>query len=365
LEDVVSASSSPWRDRTVLVTGHTGFKGTWLSLWLSASGARVHGYALDPPTEPSLFAVSGVASRLSSDTRANIADYTALKAAFDRTSPEVVFHLAAQPLVRESYTDPVTTFATNVMGTAHVLEASRKTASVQAVVVVTTDKVYANDESGTSCVESDPLGGHDPYSASKAAAEIVAASYRASFFAGTRGHRARVATVRAGNVIGGGDWAVDRLVPDCLKAFETGQPVVLRYPNAVRPWQHVLEPLSGYLKLAEGLLSQAGSPWARAWNFGPRKEDECTVREVAELAAALWGKGARVSCSPDEAHPHETGLLRLDSTAASAHIGWTPRWSIREALEQTVAWQQAWRAGDDMGDFSLRQIRAYQGPALQ
>ena len=347
--------------RPVLVTGHTGFKGGWLSLWLADLGAQVHGYALAPPTQPNLFEVAGVARALTSDTRADLADLAALTATMARVRPEVVFHLAAQPLVSVGYGDPLGTIATNVTGTAHLLEAIRAVDSVRAVVVVATDKVYQNPESGTPFAEDDPLGGRDPYSASKAAAEIVVAAYRASFFGEGR-HPARIASVRAGNVIGGGDWAADRLVPDCMRAFAAGEPVRLRRPDAVRPWQHVLEPLSGYLILAARLLGDGGENLVRAWNFGPDPADDASVGDVARRVAALWGSDARVVEGSDAPAP-EAGLLRLDSSLARSELGWAPRWSLQRALEQTVAWQQAWRRGDDMRAASLGQIAAH-GPAL-
>jgi CDP-glucose 4,6-dehydratase len=347
------------RDRPVLVTGHTGFKGGWLALWLATLGARVHGYALAPPTHPNLFDVAGVARVLASDTRADLADLAALTATFERFRPEIVFHLAAQPLVREGYRDPLGTLATNVLGTAHVLEATRAVDSVRAVVVVATDKVYQNVETGHAFSEVDPLGGHDPYSGSKAAAEIAVASYRSSFFGPGR-HPARIATARAGNVIGGGDWAADRLVPDCLRAFATGEPVRLRHPEAVRPWQHVLGPLSGYLGLAARLLDEDGEPLARAWNFGPDADDDATVGDVAERLAALWGEDARVERDADPGWP-EAGLLRLDSGRARSELGWAPRWSVDEALERTLAWHRAWLRGDDMAAVCREQIGAYAG----
>ncbi|WP_367848647.1 CDP-glucose 4,6-dehydratase [Rhodoferax sp. WC2427] len=346
-----------WSDTPVFLTGHTGFKGGWLALWLHALGAKVHGYALDPNTTPNLFGAARVAEVLASDARADLADRTALQAALTAAQPRVVFHLAAQPLVRASYADPLGTLATNVMGTAHLLEAVRQVPSVRAVVVVTTDKVYDNREWVYPYRESDALGGHDPYSASKGAAEIVAASYRASFFH-TPG-AAQIATARAGNVIGGGDWAADRLVPDCLKAFAHGQPVQLRFPGAVRPWQHVLEPLSGYLRLAQAL--QDGPAAASAWNFGPDARGEATVGQVAQRLAVLWGQGARVEFPEGGSHPHEAGQLRLDITRARAALGWQPRWSLEEALAHTVAWQRAWRAGDDMAVACRDQIAAFGG----
>jgi len=359
MEDLVSAQSA-WGHRSVLVTGHTGFKGGWLALWLHRLGAAVHGFALHPPSNPSLFEVARLDSILATDTRADLSDFARLKAAFANARPEVVFHLAAQPLVRESYRDPLGTFASNVTGTANVLEAARTSDSARAIVVISTDKVYENREWVYPYREVDPLGGHDPYSASKAAAEIVAASYRSSFFDGDGGHPARIATARAGNVIGGADWATDRLVPDCLRAFASGEPVRLRNPNAVRPWQHVFEPLSGYLQLAERLLGQDGDRFAAAWNFGPDARDDATVKEVAELTARLWGNGARVDRTPNPDDPHEAGLLRLDTTRARAELRWSPRWSLREALEHTVFWHRAWQRGADMCAVSLDEIQAYE-----
>ena len=357
MENLVNSNSSEWAGRRVFLTGHTGFKGSWLALWLHQLGACVHGYALDPPTQPALFEVARVAPTLASDTRADLADLHRLRSAITEARPEVVFHLAAQPLVRASYADPIGTFATNVLGTAHLLEAVRTCPSVRAVVVITTDKVYLNREWVHPYREEDPLGGHDPYSASKAAAEIVSASMRASFF-----HSAvapRVATARAGNVIGGGDWAADRLVPDCLKAFADGQPVHLRFPRALRPWQHVLEPLHGYLTLASALLSPAGPDLATAWNFGPRAEDDATVEHVASSLAEVWGEGAAVTIAEDADHPHEAGLLALDPSAARHRLGWVPRWNLAAALRHTVDWHRAWLRGEDMRSTSLQQIQYY------
>jgi CDP-glucose 4,6-dehydratase len=345
------------RDRGVLLTGHTGFKGSWLALWLADLGARVHGYALEPPTEPNAFEVAQVARILASDTRADLADLAALRATLERSQPEVVFHLAAQPLVREGYRDPLGTMATNVMGTANLLEAVRGVDSVRAVVIVATDKVYENPETGHAFSEREPLGGKDPYSASKAAAEIVVASYRSSLFGPGR-HPARIASARAGNVVGGGDWATDRLVPDCLRAFVAGEPARLRHPDAVRPWQHVLEPLSGYLLLAARLLDEGGERFARAWNFGPDASDDASVSNVAQRVASLWGNGAMVE-QAENSDWHEAGLLRLDSTQARTELGWAPRWSLQQALEHTVAWQQAWLQGDDMQAVCRDQIVTY------
>lgn len=350
------------RDRAVLLTGHTGFKGSWLALWLAGLGARVHGYALEPPTQPNVFEVARVGEVLVTDTRADLADLDTLNATLDRVRPEVVFHLAAQPLVKDGYRDPLATLATNVMGTANVLQATRGVDSVRAVVAVATDKVYENREAGHAFGEQEPLGGHDPYSASKAAAEIVVASFRSSFF-GDGGHPARIASARAGNVIGGGDWAADRLVPDCLRAFAAGEPVRLRRPDAVRPWQHVLVPLSGYLALATRLLGGDGERFARAWNFGPDAGDDASVNEVAQRLATLWGS-AQVEHAADPEW-QEAGLLRLDSARARSELGWAPRWSLQEALEHTVAWHRSWLRGDDMQAVCREQIAAYDAGAVQ
>jgi CDP-glucose 4,6-dehydratase len=345
------------RDRSVLLTGHTGFKGGWLALWLASSGARVHGYALDPPTEPSLFEVARVRDVLSSDTRADVRDRSTLLAALERAQPEAVFHLAAQPLVSEGFRDPLRTFTTNVIGTATVLDAIRAVGSVRAVVVVATDKVYENPETGRAFRETDPLGGHDPYSASKAATEIVVASQRSSFFGPGR-HPARIATARAGNVIGGGDWAEHRLVPDCLRAFAGGDAVRLRHPTATRPWQHVLGPLSGYLALADRLLGPGGARFARAWNFGPDPADSATVGEVADQVAALWGDGAAVTRDA-EAGWDEAETLQLDSSLAREELGWRPGWSLAETLGQTVRWHRAWLDGADMQAVTTDQIATH------
>lgn len=350
--------------KRIFVTGHTGFKGGWLALWLHRLGATVHGYALNPSTEPSLFESAGIGTALATDTRADLADLARLKLALNNAKPEIVFHLAAQPLVLVSYRDPLGTLTTNIMGTANVLEAVRAIPTVRALVLITTDKVYENCEGVYPYREIDPLGGHDPYSASKAGAEIVAASYRASFFTGQNGHPASVATVRAGNVIGGGDWATDRLIPDCVRAFVKGECVHLRFPSAVRPWQHVLEPLAGYLQLAQRLFAPDGAKFAKAWNFGPDAGGDATVGEIAETTARLWGEGARVECASSPQNAHEAGLLRLDSTLARTELGWRPHWPLDKALAQTVAWYRAWGLGADMAAISLDQIRAYEAAGL-
>lgn len=354
LENLVS----PWQGRRVFVTGHTGFKGGWLALWLARLGAGIRGYALDPATEPNLFTVAGVGSVLE-DVRGNLLDRVRLEASLQEFAPEVVFHLAAQPLVRRSYADPVGTYATNVMGTVHVLEAVRRTPSVRAVVCVTTDKCYENREWVWPYRETDALGGHDPYSSSKASAEIVSAAYRSSFFSVEAAGEPRVllATARAGNVIGGGDWSEDRLIPDLIRGFQSGKPVVIRRPSAVRPWQHVLEPLHGYILLAERLLSGQHS-FASAFNFGPGDEDAWTVERIADHLAAEWGEGASW-IRDSEAGVHEAGTLRLDASRAKAELGWKPQLSTEAALDWTLAWYRAWSKGHDMVEETKRQIEAY------
>ncbi len=339
----------------MLVTGHTGFKGSWLVLWLHSLGAEVHGLALDPPTEPSLYEAAAIGELVASDDRVDIREAAAVRAALRRISPEIVIHMAAQSLVRTSYELPVETYATNVMGTVHLLDALRFVDSARVVVNVTTDKVYENVERPGGYREDEPLGGYDPYSSSKAAAEIVTAALRRSFLA-ERG--IAVASARAGNVIGGGDWAADRLVPDALRAFGAGRPVEIRNPGSVRPWQHVLEPLSGYLLLAEQ-LSANGAEYAEGWNFGPDDDDAMPVRAVIDRIATLWGPGA--SWHADEGtHPHEAGLLGLDASKAHARLGWRPRWSVDDALTATVAWQRAFLAGESARTTSLDQIADYE-----
>lgn len=353
--------SFDWRNRRVMVTGHTGFKGSWLCMWLHGLGAELHGLALEPPTNPCLYDAAGVGSLLASDCRADVRDFALVKAAFDEVQPEVIFHLAAQPLVNYAYDFPVETYATNVLGTVHVLEAIRGCASVKTAIVVTTDKCYENREWIHPYRETDRLGGHDPYSSSKACAELVTAAWRDSYFS-LASHDVRVATVRAGNVIGGGDWAAQRLIPDCVRAADGGNPVSLRYPQAVRPWQHVLEPIAGYVSLMERLLADDGASCAQGWNFGPDVEDSRSVGEVAQQVADLLG----ISVIIPLAAPtwHEAGLLRLDSTLAKERLGWHPRWRLKRAVAETVEWYRRCAEGDDMLAFSRTQIERYrQGTA--
>ena len=344
-----------WRGRRVLVTGHTGFKGAWLSWWLHEAGARVFGYSLLPEMEPNLFAAARV-DRIVDGTIADIRDLSALRESLSRSEAEVVFHLAAQPLVRRGYADPIATYSTNVMGTAHVLEAARKHESVRAVVVVTTDKCYESREWAWGYRENDRLGGDDPYSSSKACAELIARAYRRSFAGRGKGD-VLIATARAGNVVGGGDWAPDRLIPDAVRAFGAGKTLLVRHPGAVRPWQHVLDPLSGYVVLAERLLNGEAIA-ADAFNFGPAPENMQPVRGVVDAVAVLWGNGARYSVDA-QTPPHETRLLSIDSTKARTVLGWRPMPDLSVALQMTVDWYKAHQRGADMCRVTREQVCAY------
>lgn len=349
-----------WQNQVVMITGHTGFKGSWLTLWLNKLGAKVHGFALNPPTSPSLFEVAHIHSMLISDTRANLSDISQLKTAIHQAKPSIIFHLAAQPLVRASYDNPLETLQTNVMGTANLLEVARDVKSLRAIIVITTDKVYANKETAHPYCEQDALGGFDLYSASKAAAEIITASYRDSFFNKNSGSQINIATARAGNVIGGGDWAKDRLIPDCLTAFASGNAVHLRYPNAIRPWQHALEPLAGYIKLAEQLLSPNGADFARAWNFGPHQNNNETVYFVAEMLAKLWGGESKIMFDKNNSNPHEANILKLDSSSAHNNLSWSSRWSLMETLDHTISWYKAWKQNADMLKICMDQLNHYE-----
>jgi CDP-glucose 4,6-dehydratase len=346
-----------WAGRSVFLTGHTGFKGGWLALWLARLGARVTGYSLQPPTKPNLFELTHVQGSTNS-VIADVRDLDCLAKEMRESQPEVVFHLAAQSLVRHSYAEPIDTYAVNVMGTANVLEAVRRTPSVRAVVIVTTDKCYENREWAWGYRENDRLGGHDPYSNSKACAELVTQAFRDSFFSGTQVHPVAVASARAGNVIGGGDWALDRLLPDFVRAIMEGRPVRIRRPDAVRPWQHVLDPLSGYLRLAERLLAE-GERWAEGWNFGPDHADARNVKWVVERFTRLWGGDARWEADSG-AHPHETGMLRLDISKARQKLGWRPTWDVERALERTVEWYRSYAKGADVKALTAAQIADFE-----
>jgi CDP-glucose 4,6-dehydratase len=342
-----------WKGKTVFLTGHTGFKGGWIAHWLYELGASVHGYSLEPPTQPNFFTETQLQKRLAHSTIGDIRDLAALTSALKTANSDIIIHMAAQPLVRESYKTPVETFAANVMGTVNLLEAARQVSTAKAIVNITTDKCYENKEWLWPYRENDRLGGHDPYSASKACAEIAAAAYRNSFLVNANIH---LASVRAGNVIGGGDWASDRLIPDFLRALDAGKTLTIRSPNAVRPWQHVLEPLSGYLLLAEKLYIE-GSAFAEAWNFGPNDEDAKSVGWIVEQLCAQipdvrWETG-------NAKQPYEAGLLKLDSSKAKTLLGWTPRWNLETALSKTTEWHQAWRNREDMAAITTQQIQAY------
>ena len=348
-----------WNGKRVLLTGHTGFKGSWLSLWLQSMGAQVVGYALAPPTNPSLFDVAEVGVGMTS-VIGDIRDLEHLRVVFDNHQPEIVIHMAAQPLVRYSYVEPVETYSTNVMGTVNLMEAVRSTPCVKAVVNITTDKCYENREWEWGYRENEPMGGYDPYSSSKGCAELVTAAYRNSFFNSSSfndKHSTAIASARAGNVIGGGDWAEDRLIPDIMRAISEGRPVHIRNPHAIRPWQHVLEPLAGYLLLAQKLYEE-GAPFAEGWNFGPNDEDAKPVQWIVERLTESWGDGASWVLDGGD-HPHEAHYLKLDCSKAKGRLDWHPRWHLDEALERIVRWNKQWLAGDSIREVTLQQISDY------
>ncbi|MFI3219153.1 MAG: CDP-glucose 4,6-dehydratase [Methylococcales bacterium] len=342
-----------WQNKRVFLTGHTGFKGSWLALWLQFMGAKVTGYALSPPTEPNLFTVANIEQGLINHIIGDIRNAEQLKAAMQAAQPDIVLHLAAQALVRYSYTQPIETYSVNVMGTVCLLEAIRATPSVKAVVNVTTDKCYENREWHWGYRENEALGGFDPYSSSKGCAELVTAAYRQSFLQ-TAG--VALASARAGNVIGGGDWATDRLLPDFLRAIDANESLIIRSPEATRPWQHVLEPLSGYLLLAERLFTD-GAAFAEAWNFGPLDEDARSVRWIIEQLAT-HRPDLNWQCDP-ATQAHEAHYLKLDSSKAGHRLQWQPRWRLATALQKTLAWHEAWREGQDMQAITLAQIHGY------
>jgi len=347
-----------WKGKKVLITGHTGFKGSWLSLWLQQAGAEVVGVSLDPPTTPSLYEQAQVADGMIS-LHADIRDLDRMQSIFAEYQPEIVFHLAAQSLVRYSYREPVETYASNVMGTLHILEAIRACRSVRAALMITTDKCYQNREWEWGYRENDPMGGHDPYSSSKGCAELLIASYRASYFPPEQyaQHKVAIASARAGNVIGGGDWAEDRLIPDIIRAFQQSETVRIRNPHAIRPWQHVLEPLAGYIALAERLY-QEGSDWADAWNFGPAEEDARPVEWIVQAMSAQWGEDSGWVVD-DASHPHEASYLKLDCSRAHGRLKWRPRWNLEEALGQIVNWHKALAAGNQARTLCQQQITEY------
>ena len=347
-----------WHGKKVFLTGHTGFKGSWLTLWLQALGARVTGFALAPDTTPNLFTLGRVEDGIESII-GDIRDRALLTEAMKSAIPDIVIHMAAQPLVRESYVTPVETYETNVMGTVHVLDAIRQVPGVRSVVIVTTDKCYENREWEWGYRENEAMGGYDPYSSSKGCAELVTSAYRNSFFnpATYSKHGVAVASGRAGNVIGGGDWAADRLIPDIMRAISRGETVNIRNPHAIRPWQHVLEPLSGYLILAERLYTD-GPRFADAWNFGPNDSDAQPVQAIVERLTSQWGDGARWSLDGGE-HPHEATFLKLDCSKARARLGWRPRWDLNHTLDSIVAWYKAAARNEDVKAVTLAQIDKY------
>lgn len=344
-----------WSNKRVFITGHTGFKGSWLSFWLQSLAAQVKGFSLQPPTSPSMFDELNIASGMESEI-GDIRDPQAIAASIIEFDPEILIHMAAQPLVRLSYSQPAETYATNVMGTVNVLEAARQCAGLKAIINVTTDKCYENREWVWGYRENDPMGGHDPYSSSKGCAELVTSAYRDSFFCD--GDGAVLASARAGNVIGGGDWSDDRLVPDILRAFAKAEPVIIRNPYATRPWQHVLEPLSGYLILAQNLYKD-GASFAEGWNFGPRDEDVKPVNWILDEMARRWGDGASWELDT-ESQPLEAQLLKLDISKASDRLNWYPRWTLHQALDSIIDWHQTWLKKGDLREKTMEQISLFE-----
>jgi CDP-glucose 4,6-dehydratase len=341
-----------WKGRRVFLTGHTGFKGSWLSLWLFSLGAEVKGYALNPPTSPSLFNEAKIDSIIDSQI-ADIRDQDTLHESMTEFNPDILIHMAAQPLVRYSYDAPIETYEVNVIGTAKVLEVARSCSNLRAIVNITTDKCYENDGRAEGYKENDPMGGYDPYSSSKGCAELVASSYRRSFL---QDQDIGIASVRAGNVIGGGDWADDRLIPDILRSFENNKPVVIRNPKATRPWQHVLEPLSGYLVLAQNLYKDQ-KKYSEGWNFGPNEKDVQPVDWILDKIISKWPDSSWKLDS--DSSPHEAGFLKLDISKAKSRIGWSPVWELSQTLEKIVSWHQAWLNKEDMQVVCLTEIEEY------
>lgn len=363
MEDL-GMNSAFWLGKKVFLTGHTGFKGSWLSLWLERLGAEVTGYALAPATNPSLFELAQVSTEMHSII-ADVRDLESLQKAMTQTKPDIVIHMAAQPLVRYSYVNPVETYATNVMGSVNLLESVRKTSSVKAVINVTSDKCYENREWVWGYREDEAMGGYDPYSNSKGCAELVTSAYRNSFFnpIDYAKHGVAVASARAGNVIGGGDWASDRLIPDFIRAIEAGKTVTIRNPNATRPWQHVLEPLSGYLLLAEKLYNN-GIDYAEAWNFGPIDDDAKTVEWVISELVKNWGDNANYQININGNTIHEANFLKLDCSKARINLGWKPQWNAKEAIERIVKWHKAHQTNARMRSYCLNEITEYQASSI-
>jgi len=342
--------SSFWRGKKVLITGHTGFKGGWLSLWLQSLGAKVTGVSLDPPTEPSLYKQAKVAKGMVS-IREDIRNENEIRDIFQKYQPEIVFHLAAQPLVRYSYRKPVETYETNVMGTLHILEAIRNIDTVEAAVVITTDKCYENKEWVWGYRENDQIGGYDPYSSSKGAAELLIASYRNSYLP-------NIASVRAGNVIGGGDWAKDRIIPDAIRAFQNRELLKVRNPYAIRPWQHVLEPLAGYIELAEQMTTSDMNKYAQAWNFGPNEEDARSVEWIVQEISKQWDDDVKWDIDTKD-HPHEANYLKLDCSKARTLLNWSPKWNLKEAINKIVEWHKVEQRGVGCRNISIKQVNEY------
>lgn len=353
-----------FRGKNILVTGHTGFKGTWLSLWLAEMGADVTGYSLKPPSEPSFFEQTALSKRIRS-VEGDVRNSSLLRQVMDETNPEIVFHLAAQSLVRTSYADPLETLSTNIMGTANLLEAVRQNGSVKVCQIVTSDKCYENDGSGKPYQEEDRMGGKDLYSASKGSVELITSAFRQSFF-GTA--KTSLSSVRAGNVIGGGDWSLDRLIPDCIHALKKTQPILLRNPNSVRPWQYVLDALSGYLMLAQH-QAEGSADFASAWNFGPDTSAALNVSNLAQLVIGSWGTGSWIASenNKNQSEPYEARFLQLDSTKARVNLGWQPIFSTAEAVKETVAWYKETQnlSPDKIYDYSVKQLQAYLTSALR
>ena len=344
-----------WRERSVFITGHTGFKGGWLALWLSGLGAKVYGYSLEAPTKPNFFDIINLKNIIQNSTIGDIRNLDELKNSVKKAKPSVIFHMAAQPLVRQSYNDPIETFTTNIMGTVNLFEVARKIESIKAIVNITTDKCYENNELNQPYNETHRLGGYDPYSSSKACSELATSAYRNSFFSETK---VKIASFRAGNVIGGGYWATDRLIPDFFRSIENNEILKIRSPHAIRPWQHVLDPLFGYIVLAEKLIS-SDENFAEAWNFGPEELGAKTVSWVLERFSKKF-LNARWEID-DKNQYHEANLLKLDISKAKSKLGWSPRWSVESAIDNTINWYQAFKDNKNMQDFSMKQIKLHQG----